>query len=73
VRGKTFIVPMCANTFEPNGTLAALWVTNLTTFGNNLAAATADLSVWSRKQGALASVSTVSVPDKAAVLRSRRD
>jgi hypothetical protein len=45
----------------------------LKAFGEALNAATADLSVWSRKQGALASVTTVSVPDKAAVLRSRRD
>lgn len=71
--GKTFMVPFLAGCFESNGTLlntvksdleaaAALFVTGATSF-----------RVYSRKNHVAASVATSSVPDKAMVLRSRRD
>lgn len=71
--GKTFLVPFLSGCFESDGTLlntvktdlqaaAALFVTGATSF-----------RIYSRRNAAVANVTTSSVPDKAMVLRSRRD
>lgn len=80
LRGRTFLVPLGNGTFDTNGTLLAAVVTGMTTAGNNLANATTgiDLAVWHRPapggtDGIAAGVTSCSVTDKTAVLRSRRD
>lgn len=85
--GKTYIVPM-ANVFEPGGTPTSAVVTSVGTLALSMVTGLAgDLLVWHRpikanpeadppvvgRLGSSAPVTTVSVPDRAAVLRSRRD
>lgn len=81
VRGRTFLVPAANIAYENDGTLSAA---ALTTIGN-AATALADtagpipLGVWARPTGPGATdgdwhaVTSASVPDMGAVLRSRRD
>jgi hypothetical protein len=73
LRGKTFIVPICANIFNPNGTLVTSWKTNVANAAAALVAATAQPIVWSRARNTTASITSGAVPDKQVVLRSRRD
>lgn len=83
--GKTFLVPL-ANIFEPGGTPLGTTVTSITAAANALLTATTPaLLVWSRpfepeegderpaRLGSSHAVTSVNVPDKAVVLRSRRD
>jgi hypothetical protein len=75
--GSTFLVPLMASSYEPNGSLLGTSITTINT------AATAYLDtgvfescqpvVWSRTHGILADATAFVVPDKVAVLRSRRD
>lgn len=82
--GQTFIVPLCGQALDANGTIAAATVTRLRNAADALLSAAAanatPLRVWSRPNpdegipvGTSAPVATASVPDKAVVLRSRRD
>lgn len=72
LRGKTFIVPLTAGQFAPDGTLDPLTVTALQTQANGAIGGGNPLHVWGKTAGANAPVTAASVPDKAVVLRSRR-
>lgn len=79
IRGRTFIVPLVSIAFDNDGTLAAGALTDLREFADNLVGGDFDseLGVWSRpvngSGGVFATATGYSVPDLAAVLRSRRD
>lgn len=79
LRGRTFLVPLANTAYEANGTLSTV---ALTTIGNAAAGMVGDgtgpqFVIWSRpvvgSGGSIGSVIGSRVPDKAAVLRSRRD
>lgn len=79
VRGKTFLVPLGNALYEANGTIAPAQVTMLQTAAQGLIddAGTA-LHIWGRptvagNDGGSYAVISARVPDKAVVLRSRRD
>jgi hypothetical protein len=81
IRGRTFLVPLGGAATATNGTIDDTHLTGLRTAANNLVAATGDsrLVVWSRPSapgetdGVSAEVITATVPDKIAILTSRRD
>lgn len=79
IRGRTFIVPLAGNSYDPDGTLQTAVITNLQAFADDLTGFDLDSEfvVWSRPRdgagGVAASVTNYNVPDMAAVLRSRRD
>lgn len=81
VRGRTFLVPAASVSYGADGTIESVTLGTLTTQATTLAGigGTSPLQVWSRPSGPGASdgvafdVASVSVPDMAAVLRSRRD
>jgi hypothetical protein len=79
VRGRTYIVPMNGAAFDTNGSLDATAQGVLQAAANNLVAGNPDLAVNSRKppdgsgSNATVSVFSATVPDRPAVLRSRRD
>lgn len=81
VRGRTFIVPIATSCYQNDGTLATTEHAALNTAASMLAAQTGtpDLGVWARptapgaSDGIWYAVQTATVPDLAAVLRSRRD
>jgi len=77
MRGRTFLVPLVAGSYDAIGTLlstsqdtilaaAQALVTNTTTTGHPIA-------VWSPTTSSVSSVTSANVPDQATVLRSRRD
>lgn len=77
VRGKTFIVPLNTSNYD-NGSLTSSFLTGARAAAAALVtAAGADLRIWHRplggSGGAAFSITGSSVPDLAAVLRSRRD
>jgi hypothetical protein len=81
VRGRTFLVPLANNAYDNDGTMGATPLATIQTAANALAAGTGtpDLGIWSRPtgpgaaDGAWHAVNAATVPDKVAVLRSRRD
>lgn len=79
IRGRTFLVPLYSGAYEPDGTLTTNALGILRDFGDNIRGGglDGDLGVWSRpvngSGGVFATVTGHSVPDMAAVLRSRRD
>lgn len=80
LRGRTFLVPLGANAYGPDGTLATDALANLKTATDALVVTTdeGDLGVWGRPRPGAADgvwhvVESYTIPDKAAVLRSRRD
>jgi len=80
VRGRTFIVPMSAGSYDTDGTLTSAALTAINTGATGLVAPTIDLplAVWARptpggSDGAAYDVTTYKVRDRTAVLRSRRD
>lgn len=79
VRGRTFLVPLASSAFDAQGDLAGLTLTPLRAAAEALVTATVDapLAVWHRPVGGAGGsshvVSSSSVPDLGAVLRSRRD
>lgn len=79
VRGKSFLVPLASTAYDADGTLTSGAITSITTAANALIANnfTTNLVVYSRPTngtgGAKFDVTGVRVPDKAAILRSRRD
>lgn len=76
VRGRTFLVPLSAQCYDPNGTLTAYAIANATATGNNLIVANKGFGIWSRPRlnagGAFRAATSVLVRDSAAVMRSRR-
>ena len=78
LRGRTFLVPLNQSAYQNDGTLSpgALTVLQDAAYDLRLAVG-ADLAVWSRptndRPGLAAKVAGSRVPDKAAILRSRRD
>lgn len=81
VRGRTFVVPLANVAYENNGSLVAGAITS---FGNATGAilnmtGTAQFGIWSRPSapgatdGQWFDVMNATVPDKVAILRSRRD
>lgn len=79
LRGRTFIVPLKASAYENDGSLSAATVAQLQTAATTVADGTPTLYVWHRPtskgaaDGTSAAVTSIRVPDMAAVLRSRRD
>nr|CRY96698.1 hypothetical protein [uncultured prokaryote] len=79
LKGRTFVVPMGSSAFDTDGSLASPAITALLAAANGLIGdgSGPELVVWSRpRQGVGGSIGTVTdarVPDKAVVLRSRRD
>lgn len=81
VRGRTFLVPVTNASFDTDGTVKAAVLTPIQTAASALAdgAGTPDLGVWARPSAPLATdgswhpVTSATVPDLAAILRSRRD
>lgn len=82
VRGRTFIVPLVATSYESNGTLTSTFLTTATTAATGLiSAATSSASwspcVWSRPVSGAGGFAwpfvTSSVKDEVAVLASRRN
>lgn len=81
LQGRTFLVPLGNNAYQEDGTLAAGALTTLRGAASALLTASGDFlfKVWSRPSvansntGTSAYIAGSSVPDKAAVLRSRRD
>jgi hypothetical protein len=81
VRGRTFLVPAASISYGTDGTIETVTLGTLTAQAALLAntAGTIPLGVWSRPtapgaaDGAWYPVNAATVPDMAAVLRSRRD
>lgn len=89
IRGRSFVVPLAGDKYQSDGSLSADCITAITNAANALAAGTGtpDLGVYARPtrtkntdgtttttpDGQWAPVGSVNIPDKAAVLRSRRD
>lgn len=79
IRGRTFLVPLSTASFDTDGTLTDTARGQVTSFAGTLAGGDLDseFGVWSRpiggSGGVFASATGYSVPDMAAVLRSRRD
>lgn len=79
LRGRTFLVPMSGGGFQADGTLSSQTITALQ---NGAEALVGDGSgptavIWSRPRGgsggSMGPITSYRVPDRAAVLRSRRD
>lgn len=76
VRGRTFLVPLANTGYQSDGTLAPATVTTVTAAAQALLAGTPAMtvaSVYSGGGGGITGVTGATVPDRAAVLRSRRD
>ena len=81
VRGRTFMVPLTSAATQSDGTIATANLTALRTATATFISPTGsgDLGVWGRPSapgatdGVWYSVSAFTLPDKVAVLRSRRD
>lgn len=79
IRGRTFMVPLATSAFDNTGSLAPAALTGLNAFASAIRAGDLDseFGVWSRpingSGGVFATVTSHSVPDMVAVLRSRRD
>ncbi|AXH79089.1 MAG: hypothetical protein [Circular genetic element sp.] len=79
VRGRTFLVPLSSSAYDSQGDLASAPLTGIRNAARDLVASPgpAPLVVWSRPRGGAGGtdhvVTSASVPDLAAILRSRRD
>lgn len=81
IRGRTFLVPCANNMYEADGSIAAASLASAVSTAQALAdqTGTPDLGVWARPttkgatDGIWQVVTGVTVPDMAAVLRSRRN
>lgn len=78
VKGRTYLVPFTSAAFEPDGTINSTALAALRGFSATFATSTPAPVVWSRKPSnaptefLIAHMTGASVPDKAALLRSRR-
>lgn len=79
IMGRTFIVPIRSDAYDSQGTLTSGVLEDLRDFADTLTSWDFDseFGVWSRPRdgsgGVFATATSYNVPDKAAVLRSRRD
>lgn len=79
IRGRTFLVPIVASAYEDDGTLTSDALSDFRSFGSSMlnGEGSSTLGVWSRPRngagGVFATINNAQVPDKVAVLRSRRD
>lgn len=79
IRGRTFIVPLSSIAYADDGTLGNSALGALRNFADTMIGGDLDseFGVWSRPRdgggGVFATATSYSVPDMAAVLRSRRD
>lgn len=79
VRGRTFLVPLTGTAFQADGTLATAYQSTLQTAANNFAISSPTPAVFSQKhvggstQSMIAVITGATVPDRTAILRSRRD
>jgi len=76
LRGRTFIVPLAGSAYDASGSLAGTTITSLSTAAETLIGGTPGVIIASRRADGFylqAIVTGSSVPDRAAVLRSRRD
>lgn len=79
IRGRTFLVPLANAAFQSDGTLADTLRTTIGAAATAFAVSTPQPAVWSvRNLGAspvytIAGMTGASVPDRSALLRSRRD
>jgi hypothetical protein len=81
IRGRSFMVPLAGNALATDGTLSDTALTTWRTATTTLISATGagDMGVWARPSapaatdGSWTAASAFTIPDKAAVLRSRRD
>ena len=78
VRGRTFMVPLNGSSQDTDGSIATASISTLrTALASFVTAAAADLRVWHRpvdgSGGSSHVVTAADIPDKACVLRSRRD
>lgn len=81
VHGRTFLVPLNQAAYAADGTLSTLGLSALNAAATTLASAAGapDLGIWARPTAPAATdgewfaVNSFSIPDMAAVLRSRRD
>jgi hypothetical protein len=73
LRGKTFLVPLSGSAYQSDGTLVDTVRQGIQDAATTLIGSTVPPRIWSRKQGADATVTAASVPDKVVILRSRRD
>lgn len=79
IRGRTFLVPLAGSAFDAQGSLNSGSLIAINAFADELIGGDLDseLVVWSRPTGGsggvAATVTSATVPDLAAVLRSRRD
>ena len=85
VRGRTFIVPLAAGSYESNGTLNQPAITSLQDAGGALLVGASIPGIWARPHrsktvppvvtpdGDFFPITGVRITDKAAILRSRRD
>jgi len=75
VRGRSFMVPLASAAFATDGTPATTSVTTIQTAAAALIAGTPSMVIVTQEPGlyATSNVISASVPDRAAVLRSRRD
>lgn len=77
LRGKTFLVPLMGNAYDSDGSIGTTYLGTLATAANAMPLA-GHLAVWHRPSsltaadGILSVATSASVPDKAAVLTSRR-
>jgi len=79
-RGRSFLVPLAGNMFEADGSLAGGTVAGIqSAAGTLISDAVGTFMIWHRPtsltaaNGVAAEVTSATVPDLAAVLRSRRD
>lgn len=75
--GRTFVVPLAQTSYQADGTLASATITTLQNAANTLLSSYGDgIKVWSRPKptiaGQYATALSGTVPDMAAILRSRR-
>jgi hypothetical protein len=77
LRGRTFIVPMVAGSYDLTGTILETTITQIELAANTLVSESTALGhplvVWSPTGASVSPVTAGIVPDQATVLRSRRD
>ena len=79
VRGRTFLVPLTSDAYDDNGDLSGAALGAIRTAASDLITdlGANPLAVWSRPRGGAGGtahvVSSATVPDMGAILRSRRD
>lgn len=79
IRGRTFLVPLANTAFDQVGTLSTSALESINLYANGIIGGDLDseFGVWSRPRagggGVFATAVSATIPDKVAVLRSRRD